>query len=549
MPRIVTIQERIERRTYIKGLFKGKFIGFLDYQKSDILHENFYNLEVLSGEIQTSLSNDNLRHWETGEPEEFQPVEKFLTKLPTSLPLEIKSSDGKIKRYIINLNQPKLTNYILSKQVYDLDKVLGDIEGLISGYILHYDSQDIDVEVEDDEDENINKSNLNIGSSFYKTNKATGKTEVLKNYKRFEYFNSDGSKYWGDWIKQGSTKKFSLGNAFSWLLQILFCLFILIPFIILGWKIILPILIVCGLIYLISIFRKVFERIWLGLVYLLGFAMIIFAFLGLKDLFTQVKRDIKLEASKHELKEEIQSVSTDPLTGDSVISHYRVWNDYQGEKYDGYIKVKLSDLNSSSNFRNNINIAVNNQKQYNSIVSEINSFDQNRLNLLYIMFDSLKAKYQPDEFQFAEIITSCIQDIPYTLILQDDCDATLYNDEFISNYLSNGGSCVGSVKFGLYSPIEFIGTLNGDCDTRTLLLYTVLDHYKYDVAMLSSDVYRHSLLGINLPYKGVSKFVNGKRYVLWESTQLGAPPGVISKEISDIRFWNVSLISQSNSLL
>ena len=53
MSEFVTIQEHIERRTYIKGKFTGKFIGYLDHKKSDLLHENFYDLEVLSGEIKT----------------------------------------------------------------------------------------------------------------------------------------------------------------------------------------------------------------------------------------------------------------------------------------------------------------------------------------------------------------------------------------------------------------------------------------------------------------------------------------------------------------
>jgi hypothetical protein len=162
------------------------------------------------------------------------------------------------------------------------------------------------------------------------------------------------------------------------------------------------------------------------------------------------------------------------------------------------------------------------------------------------MFDSLKVKHNLSKTKFAEVITSCIQDIPYTLVLDNDCNPNKYNDKFIREYLGNGGKCEGYIKFGLLAPTEFMGSLIGDCDTRTLLIFTVLNHYNYDVAMLGSELYRHSVIGINLPYNGISKTINGKRYVIWETTEQGIPPGVIPREVSDMRFWNITLISNNN---
>jgi hypothetical protein len=60
-----------------------------------------------------------------------------------------------------------------------------------------------------------------------------------------------------------------------------------------------------------------------------------------------------------------------------------------------------------------------------------------------------------------------------------------YADNFIRNYLSsNDAKCDGYERFGINTPVEFIATLQGDCDTRTLLLYTILAHYGYDVALM-----------------------------------------------------------------
>jgi len=153
-----------------------------------------------------------------------------------------------------------------------------------------------------------------------------------------------------------------------------------------------------------------------------------------------------------------------------------------------------------------------------------------------------------DNKTFAESIVTCVQDIPYTLILEKACDPSLYNDHFVNEYLSKGGNCHPNVKYGILSPVEFAATLHGDCDTRALLLFMILNHYEYDVAMLSSEVYRHAVIAINLPYLGTSKNINGKRYVLWETTQAGIPPGVFPSEISNMNLWSFNLISKSYPL-
>jgi hypothetical protein len=270
-----------------------------------------------------------------------------------------------------------------------------------------------------------------------------------------------------------------------------------------------------------------------------------FAF-GIISLFTNpIHTTVKKKYATNS-NEEIQNTTQDPITGDSIISHFRVWQDYNNKEYSGNIQVKVSDFRNVASYRNGISVSPQDPNQYNYIVSKIYDFDKNKLNLLYSMFDSLKTKHNLSETKFAEAITSCIQDIPYTLVLDNDCNANRYNDKFISEYLGNGGKCEGYIKFGLLAPTEFMGSLIGDCDTRTLLLFTVLNHYNYDVAMLGSELYRHSVIGINLPYNGISKTINGKRYVIWETTEQGIPPGVIPREVSDMRFWNVTLISNNN---
>lgn len=85
--------------------------------------------------------------------------------------------------------------------------------------------------------------------------------------------------------------------------------------------------------------------------------------------------------------------------------------------------------------------------------------------------------------------------------------------------------------------------LYGDCDTRTLLLYTMLAHYGFDVALLSSEYYNHSIIGINLPLSGLAYTYGNQRYVLWETTAPNIKAGVLPNEISNLNHWRISLKS------
>jgi len=148
MPEYVTEQIRVERRTYLKGRFTGKFIGYLDFPSSDIKTENFYDLEILSGEM--SVKKADFRIWKEGDEfEEFADVERFLTKLPDPMPCEVLYDDGTTKYFNLSVNQAKLVNYKLNDQLYENDKLFATITGEISGYLKHYDFEEVIKEIPD----------------------------------------------------------------------------------------------------------------------------------------------------------------------------------------------------------------------------------------------------------------------------------------------------------------------------------------------------------------------------------------------------------------
>jgi hypothetical protein len=517
----------IERRTYLKGKFYGKFIGFLDPQKSDFLHENYYDLEVLEGNIYAN--KNDLKHYEKGSFKDFQPEDKFITKLPELINLEVSNDDGTKKYFKISLHEPRLKNYQLSNQVYDDNILLGDIEGEISGYIRHHDKE----EISETDDTTIEYSD---------TLKPTGEHVIKGDYSATVYEGIEGEKTLKKWDYKGSG---SFLSAIGYLISIIylgFMLLFLLSMIVYAWKFFLPLAIIIGFIYLISGNSSIVSRIWFMFLRLLSIA---FVLLFLYSLFNFIKeKPIPKDWPKYVEQDDESLQESIEIPNDSLIRHKRIWSDYENVSYETEIKIKVNDYFASNSFRNDLPSPIQSLNHYNTIVESISDFDKNKLQYLYNSFDSIRDNNSLNKMKFAEVITSCIQDIPYSLILDNSCRPELYNDAFIQNYLKNGGKCKGFVKFGLLSPVEFMSTLDGDCDTRTLLLFTILNHYGFDVALLSSEIYRHSILGINLPYKGANKIINGKRYVLWETTSESIPPGEISKEISNMRYWTVSLISK-----
>ena len=131
-----------------------------------------------------------------------------------------------------------------------------------------------------------------------------------------------------------------------------------------------------------------------------------------------------------------------------------------------------------------------------------------------------------DYMNALEYVCSSIQDIPYTLILNETNGCPCEQDfgSFSANckVQSDGRGCCDDVMpFGVYSPFEFVYKETGDCDTRALLAFTILKEMWFDVAVMVSENMGHSVLGVaNIGRAGDSFGTNlyGKKYYLWELT-------------------------------
>lgn len=536
MGELIKIIDHVERRTYLKGTFRGKFAGQLDQLRSDNVHENFYDLEVLSGEA--TVNKSDLFPWIEGEPREFQNVERFLTKLPESIKCTLIIPDEPAQYFNINLNEAKLSGFILTNQTYADDRVLGDIIGTISGFLLHYEV----------EEKYVEGAESDRPSGKVKTTRPTSAKQARGRYTRHQYSYNDGSVYWGKWKFQTESRGgLSVVAIFLKGLQIAMFLLIGIPLFVAGWSAIWPFLLMVGIYMLIGVIPDLISFIWRRFMGLVALAFVVlFAISVLRAIPTLVTA--RTNDSKEPIVEEKTSEGHPIHPPDQVIRHRRIWTGYNGITYSGNLSVFVSDVSDANTFRNRSLVPEQSESPYNLLVSRLHTFDRSKLSLTYEMLDSLNLANSFDRLQFAEAIFSCIQQIPYTLILDGPCDANAYSDEFTVNFLQSGGPCKDFTTYGILSPVEFLATLQGDCDTRSLLLFTILDHYGFDVVMLGSQLYGHSVVGINLPLHGIFKMVHGKRYVVWETTAANIRPGMFPPEISEMRFWDVNLMSNQISI-
>jgi hypothetical protein len=528
------VKQRVDRRTFLIGSFRGRFVGYVDPIVTDSGHETIFNIEVIEGEITVHASN--VLRWELGEPQEYHDPVAQAIKLPDSL-VCVLHDNGSVHRFVVNLNNPRLFNFKLVNQIYDGNQVFGEIVGSISGYLVHYD--EVYVEVISTTD--------NPKKSVERTLRRTGNQTREGRYTRTEHTKSDGGTYWGEWIYNNQKKGISLHSIVAGIMRALLFILAIAFLIVIGWRAIGFVLLMCIpwiLLYLVPtlvgfIYRKFFSLVTMGLVLMLVWNLVL---PGTFRNWQESKRSGKPQASNERSTRRVNSKK------DSLIVHHLAWKDYEDQQYSTNLIIPVRDVRAAAS--NRTLLPTNNQQEieYNAVLASMYEHDRDRLAPFYYVFDSIQAANQLNEQRFAEMITSCIQSIPYTLILPYACQPELYNDQFITNYLQSGRACRGNTRFGIFSPMEFAGSLEGDCDTRTLLLFTLLEHYGYDMAVFGSTKYSHSLLGINLPLNGEYKLEQGRRFVLWETTSEGYRPGTIPIEISDMNHWSVNLIKSFESL-
>jgi len=308
------------------------------------------------------------------------------------------------------------------------------------------------------------------------------------------------------------------------------------------WKYALVIAVIIAIIWLVGYLGKQLLKV----VFAIFSWMIVLAFISLASIWFSVqKKDAATEndAENYEdicvidtiLPEETQNKSTDSVQTDTAKTKYILntlsWTDYQNNRYSFKYKLLTTDFKKARQFRSHLF-----GNDWTHIYKGLYVYDKNMLSDIYEKYDSLKTGFNSPDF--ARLIVSSIQEVPYTWILPESC----YDAPNKAAIIRSGNKCLGNVmNYGVQSPTEFMANQKGDCDTKTLILYTILKHFNFDVCIFTSVVYEHALLGINIPVVGKYKVFRGKKYYFWETTVKGMDIGQMVPGYSNLSFWDVAL--------
>ena len=222
--------------------------------------------------------------------------------------------------------------------------------------------------------------------------------------------------------------------------------------------------------------------------------------------------------------------------------HHLSWYNYDYSRhFNADVKVSADDFNACHDKRLSIVNPLITEYEWQELYTALYNSDRFHLNAVYKMFSDLGKKKKLSKREFLEMVVTCVQNIRYSKVIEGDC---AQDEDYTSKKLFSWEDtigCLGYTRFGIQSPGEFAYNLLGDCDTRTVFLYTVLTHFKYDVLVFCSLEYEHSVLGINIPASGIYKTVNNKKYYLWETTYPDWTIGNITPNMTDTYFWHVFL--------
>lgn len=552
----------VPRKTYIYGYLTGKYWGELDLRKEQAFEKyKFFDFNIYEASVITKPANKDCRcispakafcdgfHTEPEGKFDFEGDDNFPKhKLPVTIPCSISIKGGQAE-YSVVLHEPQVRNVAFSRKLHQEDgpEIFGTIEAEITGYILDFKKEHYtQKEFLPEKGNTTPLPETPQAPALTETTVPTGQSEYKGGYRRIEYYYSDyKTRYWGKWAyakQKGATStegclSTTIGAAgtiiaFIFLLLLLPRLIILLP-----------------LILVLLVLNFIPAKVWVWALRITAAFMLVLFFAALFNSLTNSKGGrIPQELVREERVPEYIPFSDTLNSGnlpDTLVTHFRQWRDYAGNSYEGKFWVKQSALQKAHAYKNNLNILPVDERSYDEVVFRLKEHDKNELAGIFQLFDSIKTARSLSEKGFAEMVVSFVQDIPYSIVLPEACDPGLYADAFIRRYLSSRDArCAGHEKFGINTPVEFMGSLQGDCDTRTLFLYTILSHYGFNVTLLSSEQYNHSLLGIHLPYDGLALKYHSQRYIFWETTAPGVLPGVLPKEISNVDYWRISLKSK-----
>lgn len=177
-------------------------------------------------------------------------------------------------------------------------------------------------------------------------------------------------------------------------------------------------------------------------------------------------------------------------------------------------------------------------KAYTLLLTEDNKKVDSLANRVY----EVAKKRGYNSLETSEYLVSLIQEIPYVLVHDQSCQEVVNEGGFVREYHIERRPCLPNVVAGVQSPYEFMHTLKGDCDTRSLLAHAVLKKLRISSSVWISEQYGHSILGVGVAVpSGTKKQVGGIPHYGVELTAKGFRVGMISPDQRNMRNWEIAV--------
>lgn len=110
---------------------------------------------------------------------------------------------------------------------------------------------------------------------------------------------------------------------------------------------------------------------------------------------------------------------------------------------------------------------------------------------------------------------------------------------FLSSFVQNIKYKVPDTEFGFNPPAVTLATKYGDCDTKAILLYILLQKQGIGCVLLWSGEYAHAMLGVRVSASGEYKMYRGEKYYFMETTYPNWSAGQLPPEVGDPDYWYV----------
>ena len=538
-----------ERKLYIKGKIIAKFWGERNMEANTTVQWDIDYTIVPTDALVLIVSSD-MYEFEIPDDykESYDLAKAIILGLQKAVHCKIFTPSG-FEFYDLEIHEMRIRNPIIKDITKYEGRSFGVLEAELFGFILKVEQKDVREKVTE---------------CFGPTGRSESKSDGGFTYSRKEFFYKNCSTFWGPWQIYGNktnTQKpkvviMERENRWDWwwlifllLLVILFPLFTLFGLLVVG------VILLLNWVGNLGTVLGRFAGLLFSLLFILVVCTALYSFFSVESASPLIRKDTKREDKIAVMDNPLKTTIPEPdrIDGkkDTLISHYWEWKDYDGNSYAATFSVFTSDIGSSSVLHENMDEQYFSRFGMGAVYSYLEKMDTGKLRNIYAVFDSIRIHRNLNNSDFAKLVVSCIQSIPFFLIVDKSCGET-YNDEFITSYLANCRTdcCVGNIKFGVLSPIEFFRELKGDCDTRALLIYTILAKFHYNVALLISNYYGHALVAVNFEEfsdeGGLAINIQGRTYYLWETTASGFRPGKIPDAISNLAYWNIALLTQTD---